>query len=261
MFTPKQIKTFNESEMSMYYYVLNNKDKIPYMTIREFAAEVHSSTTSVLRFCSKIDCSGFMEFKVRFKQILENEQSRISYSDDKVSLFHDFLAKVETSGFVEKLNRAIQLIKQRDKLFCAGAGPTGSIAYYAAAHLSAAGYFAIYIDEYSMSTESKLSDDTYLLFCVSGESKEMIEFVERIKRSGGRTILITNSNFSTLSQISDLVIAYNIYYAKSLQKTVPTLAGQEDMDNVVDSFSTQLPSVYLIEAIAEALTGNREERI
>jgi DNA-binding MurR/RpiR family transcriptional regulator len=194
-----------------------------------------------------------MEFKLCFKQILENTQSRISYTDDKVALFQDFLAKVETPIFVEKLENAVRLIKQRDKLFCAGIGPTGSIAYYAATHLSAAGYFTVYIDESSMLTANRLSADNYILFCVSGESKEMMEFVGKIKKSGGKILLITNSNYSTLAQMADIVIAYNVYYARSLQRTLPTLAGHEDMDNVVDSFSTQLPAVYLIETIAKAL--------
>lgn len=256
MFTAKQIKAFNDAELAMYNFIIKNKDKIPYMTIREFAEEVHSSSTSVLRFCNKVDCDGFMEFKVRFKQILENEQSRISYIDDKSGLFQDFLAKVKTPSFVERLNKAVQLIKQRDKLFCAGVGPTGSIAYYAAAHLSASGYFASYVDENFMNSTVHLSSDTYMLFCVSGESDEMVRFIHKIKKSGGQIVLITNSNYSTLAQLSDVVIAYNIYYAKSLQKTVPTMAGHEDMDNVVDSFSTQLPSVYIIESIAKKLTRN-----
>lgn len=254
MFTPKQIKTFNEIEMDMYNFIINNKDIIPYMTIREFASVVHSSSTSVLRFCNKVGCNGFMEFKVCFKQILENEQSRMSYSDDKAGLFQDFLAKVETPAFARKLAEAVALIKKKDKLFCVGVGPTGSIAYYAAAHLSASGYFAVYIDEDFMSSVHSLTKDTYMLFCVSGESKKMITFVNKIKENGGQVVLITNSNYSTLTQMSDVAIAYNIYYAKSIQKTVPTLAGHENMDDVVDTFSTQLPSVYIIETIAKMLT-------
>lgn len=253
MFAPKEIKTFNEIEMDMYNFIINNKDITPYMTIREFASAVHSSPTSVLRFCNKIGCNGFMEFKVRFKQILENEQSRMSYSDDKAGLFQDFLAKVETSAFSRKLEEAVELIKKKDKLFCVGVGPTGSIAYYAATHLSAAGYFAVYIDEDFMSSVHNLTKDNYMLFCVSGESKKMITFINKIKANGGQTVLITNSNYSTLAQMSDVVIAYNIYYAKSLQKTVPTLAGHENMDDVVDTFSTQLPSVYIIETITKML--------
>ncbi|MFD1175171.1 MurR/RpiR family transcriptional regulator [Paenibacillus puldeungensis] len=257
MFTPKQIRSFNEVELDMYRYILNHKNTIPYMTIREFAAKVHSSPTSVLRFCEKIGCSGFVEFKVYFKQMLSNEQqSKISYSDDKIGLFQDFLAKVKTPLFTEKLNKAIQMIQQRDKVFCLGAGPTGSIAYYAAAHFSASGLFAAYLDEQVALSATRLSSDLFILFCVSGESEIFIELVEKIKNSGGQTLLITNSNYSSLAKMADLTVAYNVYYARSLQKTVPTLIGHEDMDNVVDSFSTQLPAVYLIESLGSTIAAS-----
>ncbi|MFZ7119628.1 MAG: MurR/RpiR family transcriptional regulator [Eubacteriaceae bacterium] len=253
MFTPKQIKNFNEIEMDMYHFVINNKSLIPFMTIREFATKVHSSPSSVLRFCKKVGCEGFVEFKVCFKQILENDQYKMSYSDDKTGLFQDFLAKIKTPKFIEKLDKAVKLIMQGERLYCLGAGPTGSIAFYAATHISAAGFFATYIDEYFMLTAPHFSSDTYMLFCVSGEDKEMIIFADKIKASGGKTLLITNSYISTLAKKCDVVIGYNLYYAKSLQKTVTTLSGHENMDYVVDSYSTQLPTVYLIETIAKSL--------
>lgn len=255
MFTPKQIKTFNEMEMNMYHFINSHKELIPYMTIRELASQVHTSPTSVLRLCKKIGCEGFAEFKLRYKQMLKNdEKSRISYSDDKISLFQDFLAKVETPSFVDRMKKAVALVKQYDKLFCVGAGPTGSIAYYAATHLSAAGYFALYNEEHYMLSTYKLTPDLYIMFCVSGESMDMIDIAHKIKEHGGKILLISNGNFSTLAGLADVVIAYNLYYAKSVQKTVPTLSGhEEDMEYVVDSFSTQLPTVYIIEYIAGKL--------
>lgn len=241
--------------MNMYHFINSHKELIPHITIREFAHEVHASPTSVLRLCKKIGCEGFAEFKLRYKQMLENdEKSKISYSDDKVGLFQDFLAKVKTPSFIDKLKKAVTLIKQFDKLFCIGAGPTGSIAYYAANHLSAVGYFASYIEEYCMLSTSKLPPELYMMFCVSGESQEMIEISHKIKEHGGKILLISNSNYSTLAGMADVVISYNLYYAKSVQKTVPTLSSQEkDMEYVVDSFSTQLPTVYIIEYIAKKL--------
>lgn len=262
MFTPKQIRSLNEVELDMYRYILNHKNTIPYMTIREFAAKVHSSPTSVLRFCEKIGCSGFVEFKVYFKQMLSNEQqSKISYSDDKIGLFQDFLAKVKTPVFTEQLNKAIQMIQQRDKVFCLGAGPTGSIAYYAAAHFSACGLFAAILDEKVALSASQLSSDLFILFSVSGESVIFIDLIKKIKDSGGQTLLITNSNYSTLAKMADLTIAYNVYYARSFQKTVATLIGHEDINNVVDSLSSQLPAVYLIETIGNALAKSSTLRM
>lgn len=256
MFTPQQIKKLNEVEMEMYHFSMNNKELVPYLTIREFASKVYSSPTSVLRFCKKIGCEGFSEFKVFFKQMLENEQSVVSYSDDKDGLFQDFLTKVETPHFAKKIRTGVSLLKSGGGIHCVGAGPTGSIALYASTHLSAVGYFATYIDEYYMNTATHLPSDIYLLFCVSGEDIDLIKFAKKVKKYNGKILLISNSNYSSLSEMSDVVIAYNLYYAKSLQKTPVTFSGHENMDYVVDSFSTQLPVVYLIETLAKSLSND-----
>ena len=41
MFSYEMIKSFNEMEMLVYDYIVKNKSKIKYMTVRELADEVH----------------------------------------------------------------------------------------------------------------------------------------------------------------------------------------------------------------------------
>lgn len=53
MFDYEIIKSFNELEMLVYQYVMEHKEEIKYMTIRELAEAVHVSTSTVLRFCKK----------------------------------------------------------------------------------------------------------------------------------------------------------------------------------------------------------------
>ena len=73
MFTYEEIMSLNELEMTVYQYILKNKEKAGYMKIRELAEEAHVSTTTILRFCKKMGCSGYSEFKVQFKMYLKNQ--------------------------------------------------------------------------------------------------------------------------------------------------------------------------------------------
>ena len=73
MFTYEEIMSLNELEMNVYQYVLRNKEKAGYMKIRELAKEAHVSTTTVLRFCKKMGCDGYSEFKVQFKLYLGSQ--------------------------------------------------------------------------------------------------------------------------------------------------------------------------------------------
>lgn len=53
MFTHIALSTLNGLELMVYNYVIKNKDKVMYMTIRELADEADVSTTTILRFCKK----------------------------------------------------------------------------------------------------------------------------------------------------------------------------------------------------------------
>ncbi len=51
MFSHAAVASLNNLEMMVYHYVIKNRDKVMYMTIRELAEAAGVSTTTVLRFC------------------------------------------------------------------------------------------------------------------------------------------------------------------------------------------------------------------
>lgn len=65
LFTIEKIQLLNELEMSVYHYVIQHQSAIPYMRIRELAAETHVSSTTILRFCKKLGCDGYAEWSSR----------------------------------------------------------------------------------------------------------------------------------------------------------------------------------------------------
>lgn len=74
MFTPKLLAEFNELEFSIYNCITRNKERVPHMKIKELADEAHVSTATVLRFCKKLGCEGYSEFRLRYKEYLKNQQ-------------------------------------------------------------------------------------------------------------------------------------------------------------------------------------------
>ena len=63
MFSYEVIQSLNNLELSLYEYIMKNNKKVIYMRIRELADEAHVSTTTILRFCKKLNCEGFSEYK------------------------------------------------------------------------------------------------------------------------------------------------------------------------------------------------------
>jgi DNA-binding MurR/RpiR family transcriptional regulator len=74
LFTNEVIATFNELEMLLYNYITQNKEKVVYMRIRDLADETHVSTSTIMRFCRKLHCEGFSEFKVRLKLLIDEKK-------------------------------------------------------------------------------------------------------------------------------------------------------------------------------------------
>jgi len=78
MFNYEIIRKLNDLELLLYRYIMKNSEKVIYMRIRELADQAHVSTTTILRFCKKVNCDGYSEFKVKLKMHIEkNENSTI----------------------------------------------------------------------------------------------------------------------------------------------------------------------------------------
>lgn len=104
MFTHEMIALFNELETSLYNYISQNSEKVVYMRIRELANETHVSTASILRFCKKINCEGFSEFKVKLKMYTEaNKKTILKSPHHSVA---EFFERTVSGGMEEKLKEA-----------------------------------------------------------------------------------------------------------------------------------------------------------
>ena len=66
MFTHSAIASLNNLEMMVYNYVIKNRDKVMYMTIRELADAAGVLTDTILRFCRQPNCEGYSEVSLRF---------------------------------------------------------------------------------------------------------------------------------------------------------------------------------------------------
>ena len=86
-FTYTQISSLNETEAHVYSYAIQNKDSVLEHSIRELANEIHVSTATILRFCKKMGCAGFLEFKYKLKESITVENLKKQIED---SSFADF---------------------------------------------------------------------------------------------------------------------------------------------------------------------------
>lgn len=103
LFNKAQIEEFSDLDFSIYNFIINNVDKVTYMTIRELAEEAHVSTASITRFCQKVDCEGFSEFKIKFKMQL-SKTKKMNFSND-ITGIEVFLNRIENLFIKVKLKK------------------------------------------------------------------------------------------------------------------------------------------------------------
>lgn len=239
MFLVEQIKRLNDLELEVYNFIMKNSRKVAYMKIRELAGESHVSTSTVLRFCKKVGCSSYSEFKVKFKQYLSDEtQKKVN---DDVSEVVDFLKRSTSDEFERKLDELIEILAQSNRIIFLGSGMSGIVAKYGARYFSSMGKFSLYIDECHYPTEGNFFENAHvIIFSVSGESNDTLAHLMRFKKQNCRIISITNSENSRIAKLSDFNISYYVTYIR-----------REEYD-----ITTQIPAISIVERLGRKLINH-----
>lgn len=237
IFTYEQISKLNDTELIVYNYIVKNVNKVLNMNIRELALESHVSTATITRFCHKLDCDGFVEFKIELKRF--NEVNKMPEIDDEITMLNQFFEYSKGKEFQDNINEAVNYIIDSNFVVCLGIGQSGSMAKYAARFFSNIGYYSQYIDDPLYPPPTDHFEKCLLIaFSNSGETKEVIDQLRLYRGVQSRIISITNESNSTIAKMADLTIPYFIK-----KVILPS----------TKNISSQVPVVYIIERICRKL--------
>lgn len=233
MFTHEIVSSFNELEMSIYNYIIKNKTRISHMKIKDLADEAHVSTATILRFCKKLGCEGYSEFKLRYKEYLQ--QTALLLTDSEETTVKGFLTRIDSKEFQDSLDEAFSILKDSQRIILIGIGTSGILAQYGARFFSNVGRFSLYVDDPYLPILQDLSEDTVTIaLSESGNTQQTINLAMQLKERGSLLLSITNHPRSTLDRISDYSITYH----------VPEILVNHT------NITTQVPVVYILETLA-----------
>ena len=172
----------NETETFIYRYVMKHIKVVTNMSVRDLAECTHVSTATVVRFCQKLDCNGFVEFKTKLK--LFNDGLTLPETDDEIDVLLEFFNYARSVDFKEKINKFVKYIKEAKSICFLGIGTSGTLGKYGARYFSNVGYY------------SQSIDDPYYPPPVDGNESSLL--------------VITNKPGSTIDQMADLGIYYYV---------------------------------------------------
>lgn len=243
MFTHEMLSDFSELELSIYNCILRNRENIGRMKIKELADEAHVSTATVLRFCRKVGCDGYAEFKLRYKEHLERE--KIMLADTGETAFRGFLLRMGSRDFRESVDKAVDILSESHWIVFIGSGSSGILAKYGARYFTNMGYFSLYAESSWPSLYQKLAEGTAVIaLSESGSVQETVRLASQMKEQGGSLIAITNNPGSALSRISDCNITYHV---------PSTVFGDTN-------FTTQVPVIFTVELLAKKLYVREDKK-
>lgn len=235
MFSYEKIKSLNELEISIYNFVVAHPEEAADMTIRELANELHVSSTTILRFCSKMGCEGYSEFKYQLKSYIK--ESKYPEQTDDFAVIMDFFERIENGSIQKEIRKAADIIAQKEKVFFTGLGTSGTLAKYGARYLSNLGKNAFYLDDPFYPTDNGNYKDTVIVaLSVSGEQRFLHRQIDGFKKGRAVVISITNTKQCTLAEISD----FNLNYYMPMK----ILPGQYNV-------TSQVPVIYILELLAQ----------
>ncbi len=249
LFQHEQIRSMNESELSVYNYVSSNLPEAERMNIRELSAATNVSTTTVLRFCKKIGCNGYTEFKYRLRKILEEEKSSRAYLPSTMPALQYLQKMMSASDFDAQIEESARLCMGASQVLFAGIGTSGILGEYGMRFFSGVGITSFAITDPFCPPPMKLMEDTVLIaLSVSGETPWVISIVNGYKKRGVKIISITNTSHCTLAKMSEINFAYYMPLAYAWQEI-----GEINL-------TTQLPVVYLLETLMSRLYLKQKEK-
>lgn len=238
MFNYSVLQTYNDLEMLVYSYVLEHKKEVKYMTIRELAEAVHVSTSTVLRFCKKTGCDGYSEFKIKFKQYLEEDRRKNQIKDSSIDELMYFFHTVTSTEYEEKINTIVRLIQSSRNIVFIGIGTSGILGKYGARYFSNIGKYSQHIEDPYYPIHEDLDSTAVIALSESGETQQVLQLAERFKRHNAKILSITNGTACTLARISDYQLSYFVGH---------------HMIHEEYNITSQVPVVYLLETIGRRL--------
>lgn len=179
------------------------------MSVRELAEKTYVSTASIIRFCQKMGCDGFVEFKTKLK--LFHDDSILPNTEDEVDVILEFFNYARSNDFKERIQTFVNCIQEANTICFVGIGTSGILGEFGASNFSNIGYFSQSIDDpYYPPLVSHNNTHLLIVLSESGETREVIDQVRIYQSQNTKILAITNKAGSTIDKMADASIYYYV---------------------------------------------------
>ena len=251
--------TLSKGQKKIANAVLNDYDKVAYLTAAKLGEMVGVSESTVVRFADELGCEGYSQFQlavqelVRIKltpnQRIEITKQRIGHGDVIDNTMESDINKIKYT--LEHLDRqafseAVDAILSAKRIYITGARNSEPIARLLSYNLSLI-FDNVKLVAPTSSAEvfeqmySVNGDDVVIAFSFPRYSSKMINGIRFARQKDAKVIVVTDSDVSPIAEFANCL-----------------LIAQSDMASFMDSLVAPLS---IINAIVVEITSRREKEI
>ena len=192
-------------------------DEIIYHSITDFVRQCKVGYGTVMRFCRRMGCAGFQEFKIRLTHDLARRMKPVRKGADSLAELAERVQAgiddVKNALSEERLKAAAGALVRARRVLTAGFGGSSAMAMEIEYQLSRYGISAEFVTDCHMQyiKAGNLSGkDAVFLVSFTGSTREIIKTAQIAGQTGATIICLTNFDQSPLTKLADIAIVTGI---------------------------------------------------
>ncbi|MDF2542520.1 MAG: ybbH 1 [Herbinix sp.] len=211
------------------------------LSITEFSEKVGVGEATMLRFCRKLGLKGYSEFRFLLSQSATSDDTMEENEADKI-LEYMITALKSTHNLLDysQITKAASLILKARHVYALGSGNSGVAAQEFCNKVLRYGVNCMYLADSHfqlIATSLLTSEDTLVLFSVSGGTQDMLEIAKRASASGVNLVIITNYLKSPLAGYATALL---YVVAKSAPLNSGSMVAKVSQLYIIDVLSKEI---------------------
>ncbi|MGE6162689.1 MurR/RpiR family transcriptional regulator [Aeromonas salmonicida] len=247
-----QLDTYSQTLQRLGQFVLEQPQRVLYLTITELARESGTSEASVTRLCRGVGCRGYTEFKMALALETQKEQAsqpQASAASAFSTLIEESVAALRDTGALVSQHALLQsagLLEKARQIQIYGVAASAMIGEYLAYRLLRMGISAQQFSDMhraAMNATSLKPGDVVIAVSSSGSTKDLLHAVQLGKEHGASIIVLSNTSRSPLATLANQLLV-------AAKPEGPLTAG---------SFHSKISAMLVIELLSQQLLENKPE--
>ena len=241
----------SDLEKKIANYLIEHKEDVIHMNLKELAEATYTSTATISRFCNKVGEKNFNDFRVHFAEVTQYQSfatvnfNRPFLPDSSYEIIQNNISDIYKQTIdgtnqvldMNELKKAVDYIEKTQIIDIFGFGDSFLTAQMFEHKMT---YVNKIVNLKHIPTEQNQQalytnkDTVAIVISYSGETNEIKPIVDRIKKNGGVIIAITSLNNSYLRKNANICL---------------TMCSKENIINKIGVYSSKISSDYIIDLI------------